>query len=219
MSAKDLISKEISPLSPNTSISEALARMDELKVNALPVVSNTRFVSLLTHKELLKQADDSQPVSSVSGTTLSIGEQTHLFDALDRMVQSESDILPVIAADGKYVGSVSTRILLHQLALVCDASIPGAVILLEMRPRDYVLSELARLAEENNTHIINVLTYPDTTTGMLRVLLKVDQEDATYLLRSLERFNYHIIADYHHQTLSDEQMKQRLAELIYYIEM
>ena len=219
MSAKDLISKEISPLSPSTSISEALARMDELKVNALPLVSNSRFVSLLTHKELLNQADDTQPVSSVSGSSLSIREQTHLFDALDRMVQSESDILPVISAEGKYLGSVSTRILLQQLALVCDASIPGAVILLEMRPHDYVLSELARLAEENNTHIINVLTYPDTSTGMLRVLLKVDQEDATYLLRSLERFNYHIIADYHRQNLSDEQMKQRLAELIYYIEM
>lgn len=219
MSAKDLISKEISPLSPNTSIREALAGMDELKVNALPLVSDTRFISLLTQKELLEQADSSLPVSSVSGIPLSIREQAHLFDALDRIVQSESDILPVISGEGRYLGSVTTHTLLRQLALVCDASTPGAVILLEMLPQDYVLSELARLAEQNNARIINVLTYPDTTSGMLRVLLKVDQEDATYLLRSLERFNYRIIADYHRQNISDEQMKQRLEELIYYIEM
>ncbi|MEG0949398.1 MAG: CBS domain-containing protein [Bacteroidales bacterium] len=219
MSAKDLISKEIYPLSPSTTIREALRFMDELKINALPLVRDDIYLSLLTEKELLDQTDAELPVASITGIPVAIREESHLFDALDRITQNDSDILPVIKDDSIYIGSISRQTILQQLALVCDASAPGAVILLEMPPQDYVLSDLARIAEQNNARIINVLTYPDTSTGMMRILVKVDQEDATYLLRSLERFNYHIIADYHHQSIADEMMKQRLDELLYYIEM
>lgn len=219
MPAKDLISKEISVLYPETKIAEATVIMDELKLNALPLVQNGFFVCLLTEKELFESADISLPVSTCCGSALSIRAEAHLFDVLDRFSQSEYDILPVIGENNFYLGSITQQTLLKQLAIVCDTTQPGAIIRLEIFQHDFVLSELARLAEFNNARIINLFTFPDRNTGKIQLFLKVDQEDATYFLRSLERFNYRVVAHYHHDSITEEMMQERLEELLHYIEM
>ena len=219
MSAKDLISKEISPLTPDTTISDALELMEELKVNALPLVEEGTFRALLTEKELSESPDPSAPAASLQGSLLAVRTQAHLLEMLDRFAQSEADLLPVISDNNEYVGVITRKTLLNRLATICDTTSPGALIQIEMMPDDYVLSDIARLAEQNNARILNLFTYPDPVSGKLQVLLKVDQEDATYFLRSLERFNYRIVAHYHHDDITDELIRQRLEELIYYIEM
>ncbi|MGL4293001.1 MAG: CBS domain-containing protein [Bacteroidales bacterium] len=219
MSAKDLISKEISPIAPHTTIKEALGFMDKLKVNALPLVENNIFCALISRRELTEHPDPNRFVRELTGIPLSIRSDSHLFEALDRITQGETDLLPVICNNNHYLGAITNRSLLNRLSVITNATAPGAVILLEMPPSDYVLSDLARLAEQNNARIINLLTYPEITTGMLQIILKVDQEDATYFLRSLERFNYRIVSHYQHNSLSDEMMKDRLEELLYYIDM
>lgn len=219
MSAKDLISNEIPVIGPSNTPIEILSLMEELKVNALPLTEEGIFRCLLSEKELLGRPDPNTPVGTPLGFSLSIRETAHLFDALDRMSQSDLDILPVVSDNNRYVGSITRTTILRQVAIVCDASMPGAIVRLEINQHDFVLSELARIAEQNNARIINLFTYPDYISGKLQVLIKVDQEDATYFMRSLERFNYIVIAHYHHDGITDEVMQQRIDELLYYIEM
>ncbi len=219
MSAKDLISNEIPALFPTMRTSEALTLMDELKVNALPLIENGQFICLLTEKELLLVPDANEPLGTPIGFSLSVRLTTHIFDILDRMTQSDFDILPVVGEDNEYKGAITRKNVLRSMAQLFDTATPGAVIHLEMNHHDFVLSELARLAEQNNTRIINVFTYPDYVSGRLQVFMKVDQDDATYFLRSLERFSYNVVAHYQRDLITDEVMQRRLDELLYYIEM
>lgn len=219
MSIKELISREITPLKPQCLVKEALEMMDEWKVNTLPVVDNDIFVYLLTEKNLSDEINPSLPVSNIQGKHFCIHEQSHLFDLLHIMSQNELDLLPVVNDSNHYLGFITAKALLKQLAVICDAETPGAIIQMEMHHRDFMLSDLAHIAEQNNAHIMNLFTYPDKKTGKLQILVKVDQEDATYFLRSLERFNYRVIAHYHHDSMTDELIQQRMEELLYYIEM
>ena len=203
MPAKDLISKEIPILLPSSTATQALSMMDELKVNALPLTDEGRYICLISDKELFEYSNKNIPIGMPMGFTMSIHESAHLFDALDRMTQSEFDILPVVEGDNRYIGSITRTQLLRQLAIVCDASVPGAIVRLEMNQHDFVLSEIAHLAEQNNARIVNVFTFPDHISGKMQILIKIDQEDATGFMRSLERFNYVVTAHYHHDRISD----------------
>ncbi len=50
-------------------------------------------------------------------------------------------------------------------------------------------------------------------------MLKIDSEDASAVLRSFERFNYHITYYFQKQSLTDDIQRKRLEELMYYLKM
>lgn len=95
----------------------------------------------------------------------------------------------------------------------------GAWIVIETDPQDYCLSHLAHLVEQNNARIIDLFSYLDEETAKTFIGFKIDLEDAANVIRSLERFNYSVKYYIQKQGLTDETMKNRLDELIYYLEM
>ena len=54
---------------------------------------------------------------------------------------------------------------------------------------------------------------------MWRACLRIDREDATPVLRSLERFDYRVLSCYQLHSAMDDRIEQRIKELMYYLEM
>ncbi|MDR0507108.1 MAG: hypothetical protein LBH32_09890 [Dysgonamonadaceae bacterium] len=111
--------------------------------------------------------------------------------------------------------------LIEKLNEISNAGSNGASIVLEINPRDYMLSQIAHLVEQNNAKLLHVFTFMEEETSMLIVILKIDLEDATYVLRSLERFNYVVRSCLQKQSSdsNSETLCKRLDELMYYLEM
>ena len=82
-----------------------------------------------------------------------------------------------------------------------------------------MLSEIALIAEQNNARIINFFSYIEEKSGNMQFFMKINLEDATPILRSLERFNYKVISYYQQNNVADDIMQQKLDELLYLIEM
>ena len=110
-------------------------------------------------------------------------------------------------------------ILVEKFAEITNADSNGALIALELNPQDYDLSNIARLVESNNCKILSLFTYPEKDTGKLIIMLKIDSEDASAVLRSFERFNYHVAYYFQKQGLTDDIQYKRLEELMYYLQM
>jgi alpha-D-ribose 1-methylphosphonate 5-triphosphate diphosphatase PhnM len=109
--------------------------------------------------------------------------------------------------------------LTEKLNDISNSGNEGAFIVLEINPRDYLLSQIIHLVEQNNANVIHVFSYMEEETSKQIVILKIDLEDASPVLRSFERFNYTVRYYIQKQMLSDETMRNRLDELMYYIEM
>ena len=110
-------------------------------------------------------------------------------------------------------------ILVEKFTEITNADSNGALIVIELNPQDYDLSNIARLVESNNSKILSLFSYPVKETGKLLILLKIDSEDASAVLRSFERFDYSVV--YHSQKygLTDDVQRNRLEELLYYLQM
>ena len=198
MPAKELISKEISFVAPTATAAEAREMMEEQNLNALPVVYDGRLAGLLQARHLDQAPDSTDSIARIELETRFVRDDATLFDLLAAFAATEADVMPVLTHDDRYVGSITAASTLHRLAMLTEAGTPGAIILLEMEPYDYALSDIARITEQNNARVINLFTFPDDESGLMRVMLKVDHEDATNIVRSFERYNYRVINHYHH---------------------
>ena len=102
---------------------------------------------------------------------------------------------------------------------ISNLSIEGAWIVIETTMQDFSLGHLAHLVEQNNARIVNLFSYYDEETDKVLVCFRVDLEDATNVVRSLERFDYTVKFYIQKQRLNDDTLRDRYNELMHYLEM
>lgn len=219
MLVKDFITKELPVLKSFDTIEYALALMDDFKLKDLPLVNDHLYQALVSEKDLLAMPDLSTSIGMPVVFAPSVLETSHLHEALALLTRYDLSLLPVVSDEGAYVGVVTRDTMVDVVAELCNADIAGSVIVLEMMPQDYALSEIARLVESNNAHVLSLLSHTDKATGRLLITLKIDLEDASPVIRSFERFNYTVLYHFMKKGMVDEVLQQRMNELLYYMNM
>lgn len=122
-----------------------------------------------------------------------------------RMVEAEMpllDVLPrLLDAPGRELGvsdgSVSLGVidqasLLEGLGRMIAARDDCSVITVECRPEDYSASLLAHAVEDSDAHLVDLLTSP-LEDGRLQVVLRVRHNNPDAAVRSLERYDFHVV--------------------------
>lgn len=95
----------------------------------------------------------------------------------------------------------------------------NSLIILQVPVKDYTLTEIARLIESNNAHVLNLTVIPIQNDSDLLISIKLDISDLTNILRSFERFNYEVVYYYMKEGEINDTQKDRLEELLHYLDM
>lgn len=95
----------------------------------------------------------------------------------------------------------------------------NSLIILEVPLKDYTLTEIARIVESNNVQVINLSVLPISGGSVLLISIKLNVTDATPVLRSFERFGYNVAYYFMREGEINDTHKDRLDELMYYLEM
>jgi len=90
----------------------------------------------------------------------------------------------------------------------------NSLIILEVSAKDYTLTEIARLIESNNAHVLSLAVMPLTDGSSLLISIKLDVSDLTPVLRSFERFDYKVIYYYMKEGEINDKQRDRLNELL-----
>ncbi|MEJ6795123.1 MAG: acetoin utilization protein acuB, partial [Flavobacteriales bacterium] len=93
---------------------------------------------------------------------------------------------------------------------------PGGVLVLEMPERDYSLTEIARLVEENDAKILSASITSSVSQEYSEVTLKINRQDLSAIIQTFERYDYTIKASYQKQRFSDS-LQNRYEELMKYL--
>ena len=219
MFCEEILTKDIPVLTKDTKGNQALSIMGDAKLKHLPVIQDNKYKYLLSEKDIFDMNDPENEIGNISYYAPHINKKTTIFEILHIINKEKLSFLPVINENGDYLGGVTLPLLIEKLDEIFSASSQGALIGIEVNTQDYILSHLIHLVESNNARVQNIFSYPIKETGKQILLLKVDLEDASPILRSLERFDYTVRFCIQKQGLHDEILKKRLDELMYYIEM
>ena len=205
------------PLAPQMTVEEALGRMMDTDEGTLPVVDVAgRLVGVLTEAVLLEAESPDAEVSTVlGGQPITIGPDAHVFEATKLLVQHDLAAIPVVDEDGHYLGFARRHDIFERFALMLSTQESGAVVSVEVPPRDYALSQLIYAAEQNGVHVRAVVSEPrelerlegvdedgelvssePAADATLRVTLKLDTTDAARVRAMFEHYGYRVSASY-----------------------
>lgn len=217
MLARELISKLVPPLRPNDEVARALAWMDEFKVSHLPVVDGTRFIGLISEDHILDgQQGDKVIASKEVFHTASVLESEHIYYVIRKLSATDLSVVAVVDAEGTYLGCITLSDLVTKFEELAVINQAGGIIVLSLNKHDYSLAQVAHVIESNNAKILSSYIFERPETGVLELTLKVNREEVSSIVQSLERFDYQVIA-YFQENKQLEDLKGRYNELMRFI--
>ncbi len=218
MLARDLISIDIPPLTVNDEAKKALEWMDEFKVSHMPVIEKTNYVGIISDLEII---DLVSPDESIGKIRKNLGkpfvfEYQHAYEALKLYDLLKITLIPVLDERERYMGVITQQKLLSYFSEIIDAKDPGSLIVLELHQTDYSLSQIAQIAESNDAKILSLFLTPHKDSTELDVTIKLNLQDASAVMQTLERYGY-IIKESFTQGDSKKSLKDRYDSLMHYL--
>jgi len=219
MTSAELITNHIPSLQTTDTVRLALDLMQDHHVTELPVLENHKYIGLV-HEEELEDVEENETVERYLqiGNPAKVSPVDFFLVPLKIMHQQQLSLLPVVKDDGELMGVITREELLNASSHYNSASIPGGIVILQMSPNSFYISEIGRIVESNNAKIIHLNTWTDTSTGELMVAIKVNKSDIQDILASFERYEYNVI-QYFGENLSEEELKVNYDHLMNYLKI
>ncbi len=209
------------PLSPSDTIEDALGMVLEDGCEILPVVGPDGILLGVVSEEVLLEADgpDATLASVLRGFPVSIAPDAHVFEATKLMVQHDLTALPIIDEGRRYLGFARRRDIFERYAQMLATQEAGAIVTIEMEPRDFSLAKLVHTIEQNDVRILSVVTEPPSESTESYVLtLKLNVQDASRVRHLLEHYGYHVIGS-HGESETEEDLQDRVQAFMRYLDI
>ena len=208
------------PIRLTDSIEDALGRvLDE--GGMLPVVEAAGRLAGVVNESILLEADspDADVASVLAGTPVAIAPDAHVFEATKLMVQHGMAALPVVDEGGHYMGFARRHDIFERFAGMLATQESGAVVSVEVEPRDYSLAKLVHTIEQNDVQIRSIVTeLPSEERDRVRLTLKLNVIDAARVRHMLEHYGYRVAASYG-EVADEEDLRQRIDAFVRYLEV
>jgi signal-transduction protein with cAMP-binding, CBS, and nucleotidyltransferase domain len=220
MLAAELIDPMLPALKPTDSVGQALDWMQEHRIGQLVLIDQGDYLGIVSEELLLDVGDDQRPLKNILHLfeQVYIYEGQHLYEVLGMVMQQRMDVVAVLNEGREFIGTVSTAELLRQFAQELGVQESGAVLILSLNERDYSMAEISRLVESNNVKIISSY-FSSAAYGMpdrSRLTLKLNRQDITAVISTLERFGYQIEAAFANTPVESID-QERLDSLLRYL--
>lgn len=197
-----LLTNYISPLvpvlSPEDTGDKAMALMEDCRLQQLPVVSKGKYVCLVKESELLDWDKPGSPLKEAPFLSYrpAVLESVHPLEVIKLMEEQHLVIVPVMDEENNYQGAVTHEDLYRYISENSSSVIAGGIIILEIKPNSYSLSEIARICENESVIILFTQLHTNPVTGMLELTIKTNSADLSAVRASFERYNYTILDIY-----------------------
>lgn len=218
MLSAELINDLIPPLKLSDTGDRAILLMNDFKVSHLPIVNKSTFIGIISEDELIEMDNSDEEIgnSNLSFSPLFIHGWQHIYDAMKLMSKHKISIVPVLDDKENYIGMISINSLLNYFSELTSISSTGSIIVLEIGQRNYSLSEIARIVESNDAHILSSYINTNSDSTKIEVTLKIDKEDVSGIIQTFHRFNY-IAHSFYQQKLENDDTMDRFDSFMKYL--
>ncbi|MFN4285413.1 MAG: CBS domain-containing protein [Lacibacter sp.] len=217
MTAAEILTNDIPVLQLNETAATALDRMAQAHLNCLPLLDGSKYVGVIREEDLL-EADERRLLSELTGMCDPVAALPTDFFLLPLKLMHlrKCSLVPVVNAQQEYLGAICAEDLLHVAARYNAADEPGGIILFQIKPLNFSISEIGRIVESNDAKIIHINTWNDTVAGMLMVAVKINKTDIHDILASFERYEYEVV-QYFGENLSEAELRDNYRHLMNYL--
>ncbi len=195
MLAIELNNNIIPRLQLEDTVGKALQLINDFKVSHLPVVSEDKYLGLISEQDLLDANNQKMHVRLLQDEYIdvSIKENEHFLQAVNISNEYQTSVVPVVNEEKEFLGSISGQNLLRILGSFSGAQEIGGIIVLEMERSQFTISEISRIVESNEATVLHLNTTIQPATGLLTVTIHINKKEVSTVVAAFERYEYDVI--------------------------
>ncbi|MAN88642.1 MAG: cbs domain containing protein [Algoriphagus sp.] len=221
MQAYEFINNLIPPLKLSDKTRKALAWMEEIRTDVLPVVDQGHFLGLLRDEMIFELNDLDKDILGIvpKNPNCWVYSDKHIYDVLKASSEHQSNIVAVVDRDMTYLGVVTMEDAISAFADSLSIQSQGSVLILSLNMTDYSLAEISRIIETENTKVLSSFISSDPLDdSKIKLTLKLDKPELRHIKATLERFGYKILDHYQEETgVSSEE--DRIGNLLRFLDI
>jgi hypothetical protein len=149
---------------------------------------------------------------------IAVAAEQHFLTAVASLVGRQLTVVPVVTGQYEYIGCITAQQLLQYLAQMIGANSGGALLVVEMEPHQFSISELSKLIETNDAHITQLNTAVHPETGMLLVTIRINKNEVSDIVATLQRYDYHLVF-YAGEEHYENELRQNYQHLMNFLTM
>ncbi len=219
MVASQLIANNYPTLNLYDKVSLGLQLMDDFDIIHLPVISEEKFVGLVSKDDLM-DADEEVMIATLEQQLIktAVSAEEHFSISLKLITNHQLSLIAVINEQHEVTGVITASEMLKFLAQFLGTQEPGGIVVLEMERRNYSFGEISRLVETNDAQILQLNTTTDADTGLSIVTIKLNKIEISDIIATFQRYDYTVRYYFGEEQYANE-LKENYHHLISYLNM
>ena len=221
MIAENLITESIPTVTLQEIGSKVLTLMEIFRVSHLPVVVGKEYLGVVSDKDIYDAENFDEKIETYITPILlqpHVHANQHIFEVVGVALGCGVSIVPVLAEDHSYLGSITRTDLAFKLTELFSSNEPGGIIVLELTEINYSLSQISQIIEGNNARILSLYIHkPSPFSQELDVTIKVNVVDISGIIQTFARYDYMIKATYMDQSQIKGLFDDRYDQFMRYI--
>lgn len=216
MSLKEYILNDVEILKLSEKIENIQKLFDQLTYTHLPVEENGIYVGCVSENDIRcfendKTLDDYR--YALEG--FFVRESNYWLDSLEAFAQNNSNILPVLNEENRYMGYVELNEMISLFKETPFLNEPGNILIIEKAFKDFTFGEISQIVESHNAHLLGSFV-SKVENDMAEITLKITPSGMNEIIQSFRRYGYIIISEHQEDTFN-KNLKDRSKYLDKYL--
>lgn len=217
MFVQEYITKDYPTFSLQDEIRNAFFAASEFGFTHIIVEENGDFIGMIPRECLVENESGSIEQLKPYLEKFALLEETQIWDTIKLFYTFNTNIIPVISMQEKYLGYVDYTDIFHEFAGYPLFSENGAILTIQTQSLYYSFSEISQIVESNQAKIYGCFI-SEINDENIHITLKISSENLSSIGETFERYGYTIIQKYYHDEKS-ELIKDRFAFFQKYLEI
>lgn len=219
MIARSLLSDINTTLHENMTENEASSFFLKYNLQHLPIINNTNKLVGIVKFDTNPSNKNQKIHFEDSLNDVKIFPEQHLYEIIELICSNKLSSIPVVDEENTYIGLITTQEIINHFYTISSFNNSGAIIILSLSPKDYSLSKISQIVEENNVKIISLYTNFNTDFSQIEITLKLNTHEIGEIIESFNRFDYTITNYFKGINKLDELYIDRIENLKNYLEI
>ena len=198
MQTNDYIIKDIKALSASDKVSKAKKLFKELTYTHLPIVDEGFLLGLIAEADIQTIEDEDKLIKEFSFVfhLFFADKKTNWFELLKVFALNDTNIIPVLDKNQKYLGYYELTDILHLFNSTPFLNETGAILVVSKGISDYSFSEISQIIESNNATLLGAFI-SKIHDDIVEVTVKLSDHDLNNTIQTFRRYDYSILTGFH----------------------
>lgn len=174
------------------SVEMALQLMNDHKTAHLPVVSEEKFLGLISEEDLAdeKNKNTTLDVYQTYFITAAVNEKFNFLKAASVYNLYHTNVIPVVNENNELLGTISAKALITEMGHFCGSSEFGAMVVLNIERSRFAISEINSIIESDGATILHLNITPHPLPDFMEVAIQINKKEIATIIATFERYDY-----------------------------